>query len=122
MTRTTKWNSLISSLRTPHRDDSEAWIFNTGLSMSIGEVLSERSCQNEGCLPARREGRIHLDGQRQEKPAHAPCPPRAVSASLGAAIQYVKAATIMIAFAAAVVILLEGNVGDNAPSDGTLPN
>jgi hypothetical protein len=45
-----------------------------------------------------------------------PAPTRAVSASLGAAIQYVKAATIMIAFAVAVVILLEGPVGDNAPS------
>jgi hypothetical protein len=44
-----------------------------------------------------------------------------VSASLAAAIQHVKAASIMVAFAAAVAILLEGRVKDNAPSDGVLP-
>jgi hypothetical protein len=40
-----------------------------------------------------------------------------VSVSLAAAIQYVKAASIMVAFFAAMAILVEGPVNDNAPSD-----
>ncbi len=44
-----------------------------------------------------------------------------VSVWLAAAIQYVKAASIMVAFFAAVAILLEGSVSGNAPSDGTVP-
>lgn len=41
-----------------------------------------------------------------------------VSVSLAAAIQYVKAASIMVALAAVLAILVEGPVGDNTPSDG----
>ena len=44
-----------------------------------------------------------------------------VSASLAAAIQYVKAASIMVAFFAAVAILLEGPVSGSAPPEGTVP-
>ena len=44
-----------------------------------------------------------------------------VSASLAAAIQYVKALSIVIAFVAAVLILLEGPGSANAPPDGTVP-
>jgi hypothetical protein len=44
-----------------------------------------------------------------------------VSASLAAVIQYVKAASIMIAFFAAVAILLEGPVSGSAPPEGTVP-
>jgi hypothetical protein len=36
-------------------------------------------------------------------------------------IQYVKAASMMVAFFAAVAILLEGPANGNAPSDGTVP-
>lgn len=43
-----------------------------------------------------------------------------VSASLAAVIQYVKAASIMIAFFAAVAILLEGPVSGSAPPEGTV--
>lgn len=43
-----------------------------------------------------------------------------VSASVSAAIQHVKAASIMIAFFAAVAILLEGPVADGAPPEGTV--
>jgi hypothetical protein len=46
---------------------------------------------------------------------------RMVSASLAAVIQYVKAASIMIAFFAAVAILLEGPVSGSAPPEGTVP-
>jgi hypothetical protein len=44
-----------------------------------------------------------------------------VSAWLAAAIQYVKAASIMVAFAAAVVILIEGPEDDNARPEKTVP-
>jgi hypothetical protein len=44
-----------------------------------------------------------------------------VSASLATAIQYVKAVSMVIAFVAAVLILLEGPGSANAPPDGTVP-
>jgi hypothetical protein len=44
-----------------------------------------------------------------------------VSASLAVAIQYVKAASIMAAFFAAVAIFLEGPVSGSAPPEGTVP-
>lgn len=44
-----------------------------------------------------------------------------VSASLAAAIQYLKAASIMVAFVAAVVILVEGPNRETAASDGAVP-
>jgi hypothetical protein len=43
-----------------------------------------------------------------------------VSASLAAAIQHVKAASIMVAFFAAVAILIEGPLTGSAPHDGTV--
>ena len=44
-----------------------------------------------------------------------------LSASLAALIQYVRAASIMVAFFAAVAILIEGPVRGTAASDGTDP-
>jgi hypothetical protein len=44
-----------------------------------------------------------------------------VSASISTAIQHVKAASIMIAFFAAVAILLEGPVTETGRSEGTVP-
>jgi hypothetical protein len=44
-----------------------------------------------------------------------------VSASLAAFIQYVRAASIMVAFFAAVAILIEGSVGANSAPDGNVP-
>ncbi len=44
-----------------------------------------------------------------------------VSASLGAFIQYVRAASIMIAFFAAVAILIEGPTRNTAASDEAVP-
>src|SRR5438128_9857925 len=44
-----------------------------------------------------------------------------VSASLAAAIQYVKAASIMVAFFAAVAILLECPVSGSASPEDTVP-
>jgi hypothetical protein len=44
-----------------------------------------------------------------------------VSESLAAAIQYFKAGSIMVAFLAAVAILVEGPEGENVPVDGTIP-
>ena len=44
-----------------------------------------------------------------------------VSVSVAAAIQYVKTASMMVAFFAAVAILLQGSVSGNAPSDSTVP-
>jgi hypothetical protein len=41
-----------------------------------------------------------------------------VSMSFAAAIQYVKAASISVAFVAAVLILLDAPPRDQAPSDG----
>ena len=43
-----------------------------------------------------------------------------VSASLAAASQHVKAASIMVAFLAAVAILIEGPLTGSAPPDGTV--
>jgi hypothetical protein len=45
-----------------------------------------------------------------------------VSASLGAFIQYVRAASIMVAFFAAVAILLEGPTRNGAASDEAVPH
>jgi hypothetical protein len=44
-----------------------------------------------------------------------------VSVSLAALIQYVKAASIMVAFFAAVAILVEGPVSGNSASDTNVP-
>jgi hypothetical protein len=44
-----------------------------------------------------------------------------VSASLGAFIQYVRAASMMVAFFAAVAILIEGPTRNTAPSDEAVP-
>ncbi|MFL6304006.1 MAG: hypothetical protein ACJ72H_10720 [Candidatus Sulfotelmatobacter sp.] len=44
-----------------------------------------------------------------------------VSESLAAAIQYLKAGSMMVAFLAAVAIFLEGPEDENAPVDGTIP-
>ena len=44
-----------------------------------------------------------------------------VSVSLAAAIQYVKAVSILVAFVAAVLILLEGPPNANAPPDSSVP-
>jgi hypothetical protein len=44
-----------------------------------------------------------------------------VSAPLAAAIQHVKAASIMVAFFAAAAILLEGPLTGSAPSEGAVP-
>jgi hypothetical protein len=44
-----------------------------------------------------------------------------VSASLATVIQHVKAASIMVAFFAAMAILLEGPLTGSAPPDGTVP-
>jgi hypothetical protein len=43
-----------------------------------------------------------------------------VSPLLAAVIQYVKAASIIVAFAAAMVILVEGSASDNVPSDAAV--
>jgi len=43
-----------------------------------------------------------------------------VSISLAAAIQYVKAVSIAVAFFAAVLILMEGPARDHTPSDGSV--
>jgi hypothetical protein len=45
-----------------------------------------------------------------------------VSVSLATAIQYVKAASMTVAFLAAVAILVEGPVSGNGPAEGTVPN
>lgn len=44
-----------------------------------------------------------------------------VSVSVAAALQHVKAVSIVIAFFAAVAILLEGPVSGSAPPEGTVP-
>lgn len=44
-----------------------------------------------------------------------------VSASLAAVIQYVRAASIMVAFFAAVAILIEGSAGGNPAPDRNVP-
>lgn len=44
-----------------------------------------------------------------------------VSASLAALIQYVRAASIMVGFFAAVAILIEGPVSGNSPPDSNVP-
>lgn len=44
-----------------------------------------------------------------------------VSVSLATAIQYVKAASIMVAFLAIVAILVEGPVSANGPAEDTVP-
>ena len=44
-----------------------------------------------------------------------------LSASLAALIQYVRAASIMVAFFAAVAILIEGPVFDNSAPDSNVP-
>jgi hypothetical protein len=44
-----------------------------------------------------------------------------VSVSLAALIQYVRAASIMVAFFAAVAVLLEGPVSGNTASDSNVP-
>lgn len=44
-----------------------------------------------------------------------------VSASLAAFIQYVRAASIMVAFFAAMAILIEGSVGANSAPDSNVP-
>jgi uncharacterized membrane protein len=44
-----------------------------------------------------------------------------VSASLAAAIQYAKAVSIMVAFVAAIAILVEGPQKDTTASDGAVP-
>ena len=44
-----------------------------------------------------------------------------VSASLAAFIQYVRAASIMVALFAAVAILIEGSVGGNSAPDSNVP-
>jgi hypothetical protein len=43
------------------------------------------------------------------------------SASLAALIQYVRAASIMVAFFAAVAILIEGSVSGNSAPDSNVP-
>src|SRR5438445_11371534 len=73
VTRTTKWNSLIGSLRRLH----------TGMTRKHGSLIRVcqrsigRSCQKTPVLQRARKAESTLDGQRQERPAHAPCPPRA---------------------------------------------
>jgi len=44
-----------------------------------------------------------------------------MSVSLAACIQYVRAASIVVALFAAVAILIEGSVGGNSAPDSDLP-
>jgi hypothetical protein len=44
-----------------------------------------------------------------------------VGGSLATALQYVKAASIIVAFLAAVSILVEGPISGNGPSEGAVP-